>query len=441
MPAYINSAQSFNSGHLLKHPKLKLAAALLSVALISACGGEDSTEPVASAPAPVLSPAEKYSALLEIRTLGNPGKVATTKDGNTVFLSVSTIVDSATQKEGNGGIEIFKKTATGLEKTGFIPVNSIYAHGLTVLPDQSTLAVAIGNAGLALIDIQDALKGKANPVYIDLGKNAGTFDLVSTPDSKYIYTANEYGVAAGASTPGNVGVIEISKDARGKANGKLLGQITTGASTIAGIAITPDGKRVYAVSQILLPNNTLKVAGLNNPAITKQTCVQGDPNKPYPHGILTVIDAQKAITSPSPAAVLNNIAAACSPVRIAVTADQKKLWISARGENKVLSYDIAALETTPDQAFLSAIDSGGSAPVGIHLLDNDQVIAVANSDRFSNTGKAANLTLLKTSATASSPSIKTLQTGLFPRGLTVSPDGKTIYLTNYVSSTLQLIAN
>ncbi|MGH9470326.1 MAG: hypothetical protein ACRD1N_08290 [Terriglobia bacterium] len=41
--------------------------------------------------------------------------------------------------------------------------------------------------------------------------------------------------------------------------------------------------------------------------------------------------------SPGPAAVLATVDAGCSPVRMAESADKTVLWVSARGDNRVLA--------------------------------------------------------------------------------------------------------
>jgi DNA-binding beta-propeller fold protein YncE len=96
------------------------------------------------------------------------------------------------------------------------------------------------------------------------------------------------------------------------------------------------------------------------------------------------------------------------------------------------------LEFNPNNALLAYADTGGTAPVGIHLFNNDQLLAVANSNRF-NTG-VANATILSVATPASANVVQTIATGLFPREVTVGSDGATLYLTNYDSDTLEVIS-
>ena len=63
-----------------------------------------------------------------------------------------------------------------------------------------------------------------------------------------------------------------------------------------------------------------------------------------------MIDAAAAEANPGTAAILVTIDAGCSPVRMAETRDQKTLWVSARGDDRLLEFDTATLELNPDAA-------------------------------------------------------------------------------------------
>ena len=111
--------------------------------------------------------------------------------------------------------------------------------------------------------------------------------------------------------------------------------------------------------------------------------------------------------------------------------------MTARGDNRVLAFNTALLESNPNNALLGYADTGGTAPVGLKLFHNDQLLAVANSNRF-NTG-TANATILNVTSPASASVVQTITTGLFPREVTVGADDATLYLTNYLSDTFQVI--
>ena len=174
------------------------------------------------------------------------------------------------------------------------------------------------------------------------------------------------------------------------------------------------------------------------PVLARTGCVQQTGGPANINGLLTMIDVAKAEASPGPAAILATVDAGCSPVRMAETANNSTLWVAVRGDNRVLAFSTALLESNPNSALLGYAGTGGTAPVGIALFHNDQLLTVANSNRF-NTG-SANATVLSVANPASASVVLTVPTGLFPREITIGPDGSTLYLTNYNSNTLQVIA-
>jgi DNA-binding beta-propeller fold protein YncE len=215
----------------------------------------------------------------------------------------------------------------------------------------------------------------------------------------------------------------------------LIGQIPTGGNAIAGVAISPDGKRLYVTSEVAAKSTV--ASGGDNPILSRTGCVQQVGGVPTINGLLTVIDVATAEANPSVAAILATIDSGCSPVRMEETRDQRILWVSARGDNRVLAFDTAALESNPDGSLLGYADTGGTAPVGIRLFHHDRLLAVANSNRF-NTG-VANAAILDVTCPSSAKVVDTLPTGLFPREINVGPDDATLFLTNYLSATFQVI--
>ena len=153
---------------------------------------------------------------------------------------------------------------------------------------------------------------------------------------------------------------------------------------------------------------------------------------------LTVIDVAKAESSVGSSAILATVDAGCSPVRMSETSDGSTLWVAVRGDNRVLAFSTAMLESNPNNALLGYADTGGTAPVGIRLFHGDELLAVANSNRF-NTG-TANATILYVATPALASVVQTIATGLFPREVTVGSDNATLYLTNYSSNTLEVIS-
>lgn len=368
-------------------------------------------------------------------TAGPPFQAAVTPSG-TVFVSV-----------GSQGIQVFAPGSNGLTP---VCVNALPAAvngegaataNLSFSPGGTELAVGIGPPGAGFFNVA-ALDTCSAAGYVvsqgTIASDQGTLAVVITPDGNYAFVSNEYGVADAASTAGNIGVVQLQYDANGDVGmgTVLLGQIATGGAAIAGMTLSPDGKRLYVTSEV---SESSSAAGASNSILSEDDCVQAAGGTPQPNGLLTVIDVATAETSPGPSAIISTVDAGCSPVRMAETADQSTLWVAARGDNRVLAFSTGMLELNPGNALLGYADSGGTAPVGISLFHNDQLLAVANSNRF-DTGSTANAAIMDVVVPASAHVVQTVATGLFPREVTPGPDDATLYLTNYESDTLEVIS-
>ncbi len=311
---------------------------------------------------------------------------------------------------------------------------------MNLLPNGLGLAATLGVDGAVFYNLSTLQTCTSTGVQVSQGAvsaNEGSFDVVTTPDGKYAFVANEYGVASGATTEGNIGVVALQYDATGiVSGGTLVGQISTGGQAIAGITISPDGSRLYVTSEIA--GSSSNAAGASNTLLTKTNCVQQAGGAPAANGLLSVIDIAKAEASPSAAAILATVNAGCSPVRAVETADGSTLWVAARGDNRVLAFSTGMLEANAGNALLGYADTGGTAPVGLRLFDSGKLLAVANSNRF-NTG-TANATVLSVAVPAAANVVQTVATGTFPREITVGSDGLTLYLTDYSSQSLQVIS-
>ena len=312
--------------------------------------------------------------------------------------------------------------------------------GMNLLPNGLGLAATLGVDGAIFYNLSTLQTCTSTGVQVSQGAvaaNEGSFDVVLTPDGKYAFVANEYGVASGVTTQGNIGVVALQYDANGVVTGgTLVGQIPTGGQAIAGVTISPDGSRLYVTSEIA--GSSSNAAGASNTILTKTNCVQQAGSAPAANGLLSVINVAQAEANPGSAALLATVNAGCSPVRIVETADGSTLWVAARGDNRVLAFSTGMLEVSAGNALLGYADTGGTAPVGLRLFDNGKLLAVANSNRF-NTG-TANATVLSVTVPAAASVVQTVATGTFPREITVGSDGLTLYLTDYSSQSLQVLS-
>jgi hypothetical protein len=382
-------------------------------------------------------------------TLGNPTSAVETYDARYVFVSVTNVgspnfsgPDSAagTRKDVVSGIQIFRRSSVpngGLISAGFVPLGGTGANGLTLLKGGKTLVAGVGDAGVAFLDVEDVIHGTAKPYFASQGDQAGTFDVVATPDGKVVFAANEYGIFQGQR--GNVGVVAVDADASGRVtHPRTIGRIATG-DVVPSLTLSPDGSRLYVATELMPVKDPPSIAGAGNPTLTKSDCVQKKGSPPRSNGFITVIDAQRAARLESNA-ILSRVASGCSPVRLTETEDASLLFVSARGDDSILAFVPRLLELDGEHSLLRALPSGGAAPVGIRLFWRDRMLAVANSNRFADSdGTVAILDVSHLSSVVDRVPLKTWATGRFPRNIGISRGNNTLYLTNYSSRSLQVI--
>jgi DNA-binding beta-propeller fold protein YncE len=366
-------------------------------------------------------------------TTGHPTEALATPDGQFVLVTV----DRGGGGESSSGIDVFHDTGKKLERIAFQALGSDNAQGIVLIPHTRMLAVGMSNKGLAFLPLDDALHGKAKLQMLPQGEQSGSGYLAVTPDGEYLFVANEYGDG------GNLGVVALHRDEAGNVHPETLAHIATGRAT-PGVAISPDGSRIYTVGEVTRPEVAARLPGHGVAELERGDCVQGRPDRPMPNGLLYAIEVEKA-TKLSEAANLTDrrgvivgmVNAGCSPVREAVSADGTTVYVTARGENRVLVFNAKVLETDPAHAFLRAIPTGGEAPVGLRLFHGDKALLVANSNRFARgPGNVAVIDL----ADPMKPVLRqTIQTGEFPRNITASADGERLFLTVFLGDELMVL--
>lgn len=146
---------------------------------------------------------------------GRPSHLAATPDGSTLYVGTDTDV-------------VPVNTATG---TAGAPIAINFPTALAVTPDGKTLLV-IGDGGLYPVPVATNVPGTLIPV------GHGANHVVITPDSKQAYVGNE--------DDGTVTPIDLTTDTAGA-------PIVTGTPTgndPESLAVTPDGKTVYAAGDL-----------------------------------------------------------------------------------------------------------------------------------------------------------------------------------------------
>lgn len=371
---------------------------------------------------------------VEYRVFGKPSSVAVTEDGKHLLLT-----EAGINGPKNSGIEVFSIDANGkLKSERTVSLGENVPQGIVILPHTQIVAVGASNAGVAIAPLADVLSGKAQFKAIPQGERAGSGYMAASADGQFLYVANEYGKLGGFAA-GNVGVIALHRGENGALRPEMGAQVPSGGTT-PGVAVSPDGKRVYSVAEVLPPRMADSAAGGRNKLLAHEGCKQNG-DREMANGGLYIWDSAKlaeldrnAPPEASRKALVKLVAAGCSPVRIVVSADGKRLYTTARGDDRVLEFDTDKLEHAPDKSLIRALETGGTAPVGLALFAGDKKMLVANSNRFEGgTGTASVIDL------ESGKVMQTFKAGNFPRNIALSPDGKTLYLTEYLSGTLLVI--
>jgi hypothetical protein len=292
----------------------------------------------------------------------------------------------------------------------------------------------------------------------------GTFDLAVTPDGQYAFVANEYGLVPGVEIHGSgtIGVTKIRQDAFGRfTNGtELIARnpyiYVEGGGAIPGVTISHDGKHLYVTSEVARDEYRDPTHSMNE-ILTNTECRNEGPNGGLSNnGLLTVIDVDKARKGAGQGAIMRTIASGCAPVRAVETADGKYIWVATRGGDpgllgvagRVLAFDVdTLLSDSPNNALSGYGDSGGPEPVGMALFDNDQLLAVANSNRYLVPNRVSNVAILHVCPSGGSGAVTVVRRidspdsfpDSFPRDVTLGPDGSTLYVPNFCVNRLEVI--
>ena len=127
-------------------------------------------------------------------------------------------------------------------------------------------------------------------------------------------------------------------------------------------------------------------------------------------------------------------------MRAAVSPTGDRLFVTARNSNAVLVFDSSRLLSDGPHA-RTALVPVGQSPTPIAVIDHGTTLLVGNTGRYSRQPVSGTLTVLNTAELQQGADavLGVIHTGSFPRAMRVSPDGNTVFLTNWASDFLQVI--
>lgn len=275
--------------------------------------------------------------------------------------------------------------------------------------------------GAIVVDVEKAIAGGAGSIvdYLDGTVGNSSIETTLSLHSEYAFVSQEYGSIA----TGFNGVIEVFRmhhTRNWSVSNTYVGYIELDLSVV-GTALSPDGKRLYATSENVL--NSISSMGTYNISATET---------------LSVLDVEILKTNPSEA-LLATVDAGCGPVRVAVSHDGKLVWVTARESNMLLAFDATKLELNSSDALVASVQVGTS-PVGVVLVNGGRHIITADSNRFGYKNTTTGLTVVDVEAALKDEQgFPRIPTGLFPREFALSPDGKTLLVSDYASNMVQAV--
>jgi len=290
------------------------------------------------------------------------------------------------------------------------------AYGVALTPDGRDLLVT-SDRGVDVLATGALEHGGAAVEGTLTDGGQGDIEVTATPDSRYLVVSEE--------DSNDVGVFDLALALqKGFATkGVALGRIPTGAAPV-GIAVSPDGRWLFVTSEI------------DNAA--------GGRSNGCGVGSLSLISVASA--EHDPAGVKRVVApAGGNPVRVALGDRGAIAWVTARASDALVAFSTARLESaTPGGVVTDALVASvsvGLAPVGVVTAEGGRIVVVADSDRFGGGGSPQWLTVVGAAeALAGRPALLgQVATGAFPRDLTVSPDGSTVYVSDFSNSEVQAV--
>jgi DNA-binding beta-propeller fold protein YncE len=352
---------------------------------------------------------------------GHPFNPAVSSDGCWVFVSVTT-----GNPKSVDGVALLSRAAGQLKlKQVFMvegePTGSVLTH------DDKLLIVADGDY-VVFMDTARMISGRGDPMlgYLSDGDSSGSVYVNVTADDRFLFVSDE-----NAQT---ITVINLQKArAEGFKPSAIVGKIPVGYAPIA-LTFSPDGRWLYTTSQIA-PES------YHWPVECKPEGADPATAKPrYPKGAIIVVDVARAETDPANS-IVARVPAGCSPVRLAIAPDGARVYVTARNSNALLAFDTTKMQGEPSAALVGTVPVGTS-PVGVAVVNGGRQIIVTNSNRFaSNQTARQTLTVIDAAQVAAGQAaiLGQIKAGSFPRQIGQSPDGRTLFVSNYNSSELEVI--
>jgi DNA-binding beta-propeller fold protein YncE len=301
--------------------------------------------------------------------------------------------------------------------------------GMALTHDGSLLLVAAGPR-IAFVDVERLVGGRSDAVlgYLDDRSIAriGRIYASITSDDRFAFVADENAMT--------VTVLDLARTRESHFRvGSIVGRIPTGSLPIA-VTLSPDERYMYVTSQ-------WAPSALGWPVECKREGANvSDTTAVHPQGAIHIVEVARAKTDPAHS-IIASVPAGCSAVRLVLSPSGERAYVTARNSNALLAFDTAKLLSDPGHALVGRI-SVGTAPVGIAVVDSGRKVIVTNSNRFTGS-KDDHQVLTVVDATrlddGAAAILGTVAAGAFPREMRMTSDGRTLLLTNFGSSSVEML--
>lgn len=322
------------------------------------------------------------------------------------------------------GIEVLQEEGDRLRSRTVIPLRSGPA-GLALSPDGRVLLAALDD-GVVVLDAGRAAAGDPGGVlgFVSTGDGAGTAQLAIA--GRYVLTADE--------AAGHVSVLDLLRMEAGDFGPSAQVATIDVDMGPAGLAVAPDGRAAYVVSQVRRPVLSLAGGDLLYGLLT----YVGVPRRA---GTLSVIDLERIERDPA-RAVIARVPAGCGPVRVAASPDSRTVWVTARRSNELLGFRADQLRMGGTSAPAARI-AVAPAPEGLRLVAGGRYALVAGSDRSQDPTAPQAVDVVDTAAALAGHQGRAVRTsvvvGGMPHEIEVSADQRTAYIANSGTSTLSTL--
>jgi DNA-binding beta-propeller fold protein YncE len=329
---------------------------------------------------------------------GQPYGLAVTPNNQSAFVSTDN-PPSLRQYSLKGSVPVQKGPNWWRSSSVGAALATQQPGGLALSRSGSVLVVATAN-GAAVFKVESP---RNTPLSLKLigdlmSPGSQPLEVALSPNGRFVFLSNHVG-------SGSLIVFDLhSALIHGFGPKDLVGSVSLG-SLAGGMTFSPDGSYLYVVSE--------------------------ERSTAESFGSLTTLRIATLEKSPS-RAVVSTVNSGCGSVRVVATASA--VYVSARNTNSLLSYSASALVNDPNAALREVVDVGGS-PIGLETVNHAKGLVVA--DALGGTGGA--LAALRIGRTGDLAIAGYVRSGMYPREMTISPDGRRLLVGDWQSDQLQVL--